>query len=232
MWSQEGKGRNIADVLMDCEMCLTLEILWEWSLEQSWGGWGMRLGKSSGCWARPSASGWQPCHPANDEQVYPPLHAMIKNNHRLSHKISQSGGTLLPELGLSPPLCRGKRVTACLGDCRLPCSCPPSRTWAAPAGTRQSSPCLTSPKTARSLEGGKNLWVTLPHTAYSQNNLVLGKRVERMIVMHKRRFVRWKTHFSTIDPLCVVAHLQQGGSGWYQTVCIRPSCQSDAEVSF
>lgn len=57
---------------MDCEMCLTLEELWEWSLEQSWGGWGMRLGKSSGCWARSSASGRQPCHPADDKQVYPP----------------------------------------------------------------------------------------------------------------------------------------------------------------
>lgn len=163
---------------------------------------------------------------------FTPHHAMIRNNHCLLHKISQSGGTLLPELGHSPPPYRGKRVTACLGDCRLPCSCPPSRTWAAPAGTRQSSPCLTSPKTARSLEGGKNLWVTLPHTAYSQNNSVLGKRVERMIVMHKRWFVRWKTYFSTIDPSCVVAHLQQGGFGWCQTVCIRPSCLSDAEVSF
>lgn len=75
------------------------------------------------------------------------FHTTIRNKNHL---------WLLQELGQSPPPCRGKRATARLGDCRPPCSSPRSRTWAAPAGTRQSSPCPTSPKMERSLEGETN----------------------------------------------------------------------------
>lgn len=85
VWSQVGKDGQIADVLMDWQMCLTLQELWEWTLEQSWGELGIRLSKRSACWAESSPSARNSCQPADDVQVYFPSH----NNQKQKPFVTQ-----------------------------------------------------------------------------------------------------------------------------------------------
>lgn len=75
----------------------------------------------------------------------------------------------------------------------------------------------------------KNLWVTLPYGAYSQNNSVLDKRAERMIVMHKTWSARWKT-FDNRSIVC--RNIHAAGGLWMISDSVYPPELSERRLGF